>query len=149
MEGALAGLGGAAVMAGHLMTERPVRWLLDANGLFAVSPILVLAMLRRRAPDATSQSAVPTDRAGRVQRALWLITLLYVLLYVLLTPKRHGDRLIPVLRAAGIEEFLFVAWPPGDHAISEGSQVLNDAPLNFISVELRPIRIDADPDGPG
>ncbi|PYT13833.1 MAG: hypothetical protein DMF51_09845, partial [Acidobacteria bacterium] len=43
---ALGAAGGSLALAGHLGTDRPIWWLREANGLFAVSPFLILAFIR-------------------------------------------------------------------------------------------------------
>lgn len=87
----LAALAGAVVLAGHLASPQPIRYLLTANGLFAVSPILVLALLRVRSSasdPAGGDSAL--DAAVSTQRLLWLIVVLYAAAYVLLTPRQSA-----------------------------------------------------------
>jgi hypothetical protein len=86
----LAALGGVAVMAGYLNSGSPVWWCRHANGLFAVTPILVLAFVRRRAGEVDGKDAARVQQNQRIRRALWLAVLLYTLLYTLLTPSQHA-----------------------------------------------------------
>jgi hypothetical protein len=83
-------LSGAIIYSGFLTADSPVWWMRGANGLFAACPILILAFIRRRNDtDANSKSVAP--RREQLQSALRLITLLYAVLYVLLTPKQHAS----------------------------------------------------------
>jgi len=84
---ALAGIGfasGLTVLHGHLTASRPVWRLLASNGLFAVSPILIFAFVRSRrlAPD-------PANDSDRAKRLVWQITLVYLLQYLILSPRAN------------------------------------------------------------
>jgi hypothetical protein len=106
---AFATLSGAVIILGHLTADSPVRWLLNANGLFAVSPILILAFVREKAPDEHRGQGPVLAPQQRIERALWLIALLYVLSYALLTPRLHASGihwgcryLLPVFPLMGV-----------------------------------------------
>lgn len=83
-------LTGAVIMARHLQAESPVWWLVHTNGLFAGSPVLLLAFIRtRQATDGpgAEEAAVVRDR---VRRTVWLTVLLYTVVYVLFAPGVHS-----------------------------------------------------------
>ncbi len=82
----LASIGGVVILSGHITAASPVRWLLNANGLFAATPILVLALLRRANEDVPRREREARDRQSRVQRILWWIMSSFVILYVLIMP---------------------------------------------------------------
>ncbi len=87
--GALLWLGGTGVLSGlivasgHLGSDSPVRWLLNANGLFAAAPFLIWAFIR---PLDDEDSERPT-RAG-VAELLRLIIIIYAILLTLITPMK-------------------------------------------------------------
>ncbi|MGD2108716.1 MAG: glycosyltransferase family 39 protein [Phycisphaerae bacterium] len=88
----IACLTGAIVLARHLTADRPIRWLLHANGLFAASPFLLLAFVGVRRPLQGSGNG-PRERASfRPARVVWMIILLHTVLYVALAPegRSHG-----------------------------------------------------------
>ena len=88
----LAALTGAVVLAGHLTSPMPIRYLLTANSLFAVSPILVLALLRVQPVDSELRDGDSAPgKAASTQRLLWLIVLAYAAVYVLLAPRRSAS----------------------------------------------------------
>ncbi|MCK4658277.1 MAG: glycosyltransferase family 39 protein [Phycisphaerae bacterium] len=83
--------GGLIVMAGHLSAFSPIWWLLGSNSLFAVSPILLLAFVRRQhVPGIEGQSPQHPDREAGIPRVLWLILSLYTLAFMLLIPRLHS-----------------------------------------------------------
>lgn len=67
------------IMSGHLLADRPIWWLMRANGLFAASPVLVFALIRRE-ERGVSRAA---DTAGSV---VGLIAVAYGGIYVLASP---------------------------------------------------------------
>jgi hypothetical protein len=91
--------GGLTVLHGHWTAARPMNWLLRANGLFAVSPIAILAVLPvAGARNGPSQGRVPATGEPGIARAaatlsigslrrdlLWLL-LLNAGLYALFAP---------------------------------------------------------------
>jgi hypothetical protein len=91
-------VGGAAALHGHLSTSRPLHWLVGANGLFSVSPILILAFL----PGEMSRYQERV-RAGRT--TLLSVLFLNVCIYAALMPERN---------TFGIHwgcRFLLIAYP--------------------------------------
>lgn len=74
---AVATLTGLGMLAGHLGADNPVTWLLHANGLFAVTPVLWLGLVRQDASPA--------------RRALWLVLLFYVAGYVIAAPVANSE----------------------------------------------------------
>jgi hypothetical protein len=103
---------GAVALAGHLASAAPIWYLPSANGLFAVSPFLILAFLREEdtaAVSGPSASRMRVSSEDRVRRALWLVVVIDLGLYVLAAPPLHvagihwGSRLLlplfPVLGA--------------------------------------------------
>ena len=103
---------GAVDLAGHLSSAAPIWYLPSANGLFAVSPFLILAFLREEDTDAVSGSTnarMQVSIEDRVRTALWFVVLIDLGLYVLAAPPLHvagihwGSRLLlplfPVLGA--------------------------------------------------
>lgn len=90
------GVGGVAVLIGHLQSQQAMPWLLVSNGLFAVSPILILGLV----PGAATSRPRPAVEAS-TRKAL----LLHVGLYALLTP---------AMNAQGIHwgcRFILIAYP--------------------------------------
>ena len=103
---------GCIVGSGHLLTERPIWWLLGANGLFAASPVLIFGLVRRR------EKRGQTEEPDRGERLIRVITISYVGLYVLASPVGNiagihwGCRLLlsvypllGVLAASGIKQW--------------------------------------------
>ncbi len=98
-----AALGGLFILAGHLGTGSPIAWLREANGLFAVSPILILAFVGHT--DARGAAGPATREPGRepVRNMLRLIILLQLVGYLVLAPAIHvagihwGSRLLLLL----------------------------------------------------
>ncbi|MBN1426238.1 hypothetical protein JXA88_16935 [Candidatus Fermentibacteria bacterium] len=79
---ALAVLGlasGTIIASGHLLADRPMWWLMQANGLFAASPVVVFALIRVGKQGASG----PSDSGARLIR---LIAAAYAGIYVLLSP---------------------------------------------------------------
>ncbi|MCU0611023.1 MAG: hypothetical protein MUE60_04435 [Candidatus Eisenbacteria bacterium] len=70
---------GVIVASGHLLAERPIWWLMKANGLFAASPVLIFGLVRGREEGSRGQS----NTAGGLIR---LIVVSYVGVYVLASP---------------------------------------------------------------
>lgn len=102
-------LAGAIVLARHLSAESPIWWLVHTNGLFATSPILLLAFVRTRQAvnDAGVRQVAGID--DRLSRTVWTTVLLYVVVYVLSAPEAHsggihwGCRyLLPVFPLIGV-----------------------------------------------
>jgi hypothetical protein len=117
---------GSVALAGHLLSPTPIWYLPTANGLFAVSPFLILACIRMRedeadaAPAAVAQAAAAqTDAAPatetatalteRIRTALWLVVMIDLGLYVLAAPPLHvagihwGSRLLlPLFPVLGV-----------------------------------------------
>ena len=84
-------VGGAAVLHGYLHSQSPIWWTLQANGLFAASPILLLGFFRYK---GTSEEADPDPSIRSVQdliRPVWVLLTLYIVFYVLTTPKNHAS----------------------------------------------------------
>jgi hypothetical protein len=86
-------IGGSIALHGHLVAQQPREWLILANGLFAVSPILIMAFI---STSATGAGQVPADDAQatnatpRTARDLLLSALfLTVVLYVALVPETN------------------------------------------------------------
>jgi hypothetical protein len=71
---------GAIVMSGHLLADRPIWWLMEANGLFAASPILIFGLVQSREEGGT------TGRANTAERMIRVIVVSYVGIYVLASP---------------------------------------------------------------
>jgi len=103
---------GAVALAGHLSSPAPIWYLPSANGLFAVSPLLILSCLREENAAAVSGPTAARGRfttADRVRTALWLVAIIDLSLYVVAAPPLHvagihwGSRLLlplfPVLGA--------------------------------------------------
>jgi hypothetical protein len=78
----LALVNGLIIMTGHLSSERPMWWLLDSNGMFAVSPVLIFAFIRKLKVDS---SKTRNDRE-KVECQIWLLMLFFVLEYIMLSP---------------------------------------------------------------
>jgi hypothetical protein len=84
------------VMRGYFISPSPIYWMGHANSLFAVSPILILAFVRRG-------DAERNDREPAATTYLRRLCLAYVALYVLLSPLdategiHWGNRLLLVL----------------------------------------------------
>ncbi|HYV84330.1 MAG TPA: hypothetical protein VFB49_00305 [Patescibacteria group bacterium] len=99
---------GAVAYAGHLSSRAPIWYLPSANGLFAVSPFLILACLRVSEPaEAVGRDGAAVD--DRLRTALWLVVLIDLGLYVLLAPPLHvagihwGSRLLmPLFPVLGV-----------------------------------------------
>ena len=90
--------GGVIALHGHLSTSRPLNWLTSANGLFSVSPILILAFL-------------PGDASRDQGRARAART---ILLWVLFLNIGIYAALIPEANTFGIHwgcRFLLIAYP--------------------------------------
>jgi hypothetical protein len=126
---AFATLSGAVIILGHLTADSPVRWLLNANGLFAVSPILILAFVREKAPDERRGQGSVLSPQQKTERVLWLIALLYVVSYVLLTPRLHASGihwgcryLLPVVPVMGALASVTLArwWTAHRSALAKG-----------------------------
>jgi hypothetical protein len=108
----LAGIAAIAtivVVGGFVTAESPIWWSRHANGLLAASPVLILAFVCVRGRPRSSERDCEDERHERTLRAVWLIILLYLLLYVLLTPRAHaggihwGCRyLLPVVPLMGV-----------------------------------------------
>ncbi|MCP4037100.1 MAG: hypothetical protein GY733_09210 [bacterium] len=77
--GAFALVSGCVVLWGYLAAERPMNWMIAANGLFAVSPVLILAFLG--AEEGVESSVV------RARRTLLGIALVFVGIYTLFIPE--------------------------------------------------------------
>ena len=110
---------GAVALAGHLASATPIWYLPSANGLFAVSPFLVLACLRLRqdaasAPPAgaggtaSAAGAAPAPEDS-MRAALRLVVVIDLGLYVLAAPPLHvagihwGSRLLlPLFPVLGV-----------------------------------------------
>jgi len=103
---------GAIVASGHLLTERPIWWLMKANGLFAVSPVLIFGLVRSRG------KAGGTGESDTAATLIRLIAISYVGVYVLASPLANvagihwGCRLLltvypllGVLTASGISQW--------------------------------------------
>ncbi len=83
-------LTGVVIMARHLQAESPVWWLVHTNGLFATSPILLLAFIRPRQGDNDPDVEEGAGTRERLRRAVWLMVLLYIIVYILLAPGIHS-----------------------------------------------------------
>jgi hypothetical protein len=110
--------GGLAVLHGHWTAVRPMNWLLRANGLSAVSPIVILAALPLAAarddtrhenmsvaggPGAARSAEIPS--VGSLRRDLLWLLLLNAGFYALL---------VPVVNTSGVHwgcRFALVAYP--------------------------------------
>lgn len=85
------------IMQGYFTADSPLRWMLKANSLFAVSPILILAFLRLQESDDGS------ERTPWVASFLGPLALGYAVLYGLASPLdasegiHWGNRLMLVL----------------------------------------------------
>ena len=96
----LAAAGGLIVLAGHLTSDSPIRWLQSANGLFAVSPILILALVSEARSIESGSDPRATIREEEVRRLLQHVIVLFALAYVALAPAVHvggihwGSRLL-------------------------------------------------------
>jgi hypothetical protein len=104
---------GAVALAGHLLSPTPIWYLPSANGLFAVSPFLILACLRMKEDAAAVAPAPATETATalteRIRTALWLVVVIDLGLYVVAAPPLHvagihwGSRLLlPLFPALGV-----------------------------------------------
>jgi hypothetical protein len=89
LAGLVALAAGVPQLAGHLTAESPIRWLYAANGLFAVSPVLMLAFLRSAEAD-DGGSDVEMAAGERTKVVLWQIAVAYTTAYVLLSPAASG-----------------------------------------------------------
>ncbi len=84
---AAAGIACAMIVAGGLLSsESPYWWLVDANGLFAASPALILAFIRVRRSPADAVAAADGPLQGRGPEAVRMIALLFALGYAALSP---------------------------------------------------------------
>jgi len=85
------------IMQGYFTSDSPLRWMLKANSLFAVSPILIVAFLRLQ------ESRDRSERTPWVGRFLGPLALSYAVLYGLASPLdatqgiHWGNRLMLVL----------------------------------------------------
>jgi hypothetical protein len=103
---------GLFALAGHLTSAAPIWYLPSANGLFALSPFLIVSCLRQEDAAAVSSPGAARKKIeieDRVRTALWLVVLFDLGLYVVAAPLLHvagihwGSRLLmplfPVLGA--------------------------------------------------
>jgi hypothetical protein len=89
------------VLTGHLFAQRPMSWLMLSNGLFAASPICILAFL----PPAGERPSRGRDSPQQMRKALLGIVVVYAGLYALF---------VPVLNTTGIHwgsRFLLPIYP--------------------------------------
>ena len=84
------------VMRGYFTSDSPLAWMLQANSLFVVSPILMLAFMRYKNPEGN------TTESSFVN-LIWLLCIFYVVVYSLVTPYaategiHWGNRLLLIL----------------------------------------------------
>jgi hypothetical protein len=127
---------GGVAFAGHLTSDAPLWYLLSANGLFAVSPFLILAGLRE-CDEAGGEATDAARCAARVRSALWCIAVVYLLAYVCAAPPRHvrgihwGSRLLlplypllGVLAASTAARYLERLFAPAGDAGTAGANRL-------------------------
>ncbi len=84
---------GLVVMAGHLGAAHPMNWLLSSNGLFASTPICILALLPSSGA-STRLSELVSDASASAQRAratLFGIALGYAGLFAALVPEVNSQ----------------------------------------------------------
>ena len=79
LAGVAAIVSGVVVLWGYLAAPRPMNWMIAANGLFAGSPVLILAFL---APMAATQSS-----ARRARTVILGIVLVFVGVYTVFIPE--------------------------------------------------------------
>ncbi len=85
------------IMQGYFTADSPLRWMLKANSLFAVAPILIVAFLRLQ------ESSDSSERTPSVASFLGPLALSYAVLYGLASPLdategiHWGNRLMLVL----------------------------------------------------
>ncbi len=105
---------GVVVLTGHLLAQRPMSWLMLSNGLFAASPICILAFLP---PAGELHSRLPGS-PQQMRKALLGIAVAYAGLYTLFVPVLNttgvhwGSRfLLPVYPVlAALASVSLVAW---------------------------------------
>jgi len=85
-----ASLAGSIFIVRHLVTETPIWWLTHANGLFAASPILLLAFLRLKRESGDASVGPPDESRIKPGRVIWSIVVAYLALYVLTAPRTHS-----------------------------------------------------------
>lgn len=99
---------GCVALVGHLTSDAPLWYLLSANGLFAVSPFLILSCLRESGEEVGGAPGAALS-GSRVRVALWCIVVVYLVGYVVVVPLRHvrgihwGSRLLlPLFPLLGV-----------------------------------------------
>jgi hypothetical protein len=105
---------GVVVLMGHLLAQRPMSWLMLSNGLFAASPICILALLP---PSGELHSRLPGS-PQQMRKALLGIAVAYAGIYALFVPAVNttgihwGSRfLLPVYPVlAVLASVSLVAW---------------------------------------
>jgi hypothetical protein len=105
-------LAGVLVLAGHLSAARPMNWLMVSNGLFAASPLCILALMH------TADDGTPLDAHAHARRTLVRIILASALLFAAFVPEVNsrgihwGNRfllpLYPLL--AVLASVVWVSW---------------------------------------
>jgi hypothetical protein len=105
---------GVVVLTGHLFAQRPMSWLMLSSGLFAASPICILAFL----PPAGERPSRRRDSPQQMRKALLGIVVVYAGLYALFVPALNttgihwGSRfLLPVYPVlAALASVSLVTW---------------------------------------
>jgi hypothetical protein len=140
---------GVTLFWGHISAESPVWWLLRANGLFAVSPILLLAFLRKRQAASLDADANEGSRHLSPGFLIWLIMILHAILYFVLSPGDSGGihwgnryllhfyPLMAVLAGSTVARWLDC---PGNR-IHSGSAVLSAIVAISIAFQVYSIRL--------
>ena len=83
-------LAGSVIITRHLVTETPIWWLTGTNGLFAASPVLLLAFLRLKSEPGDASVGPPDEFSVNSGRVIWCIVVTYIALYVLISPGAHS-----------------------------------------------------------
>ena len=136
---------GLILFLGHLSADSPVWWLRKTNGLFSVSPILLLAFVRKREVGASAAAARRTTPGF----LLWIIMMVHVVLYVGLSPSDSGGihwgnryllHLYPMM--AVLAGTTIAAWldSPGQR-IRSGAAALSAAVAISITFQLYSVRL--------
>jgi hypothetical protein len=82
-------LSGCVAMAGHIGAASPMAYLLRANGLFAVAPVLFFGLVRVRRSTVRDGELDRWEGDERFQKTLWLTAIVFSALYVAFVPVDH------------------------------------------------------------
>ena len=115
---ALAVLTGCLVLSGHLLSSQPIMRLLFTNGLFSVSPILILGFLAHavnsRDADPAAGHGFPSGLCPNPPAGQSRLRPYHFLLLVLLANALAYTALVPEVNSMGLHwgcRFLLIAYP--------------------------------------